>query len=64
MRANVGDRIIVRGHRVGEPDRDAEVLEVRGSEGAPPYVVRWSTGTEGLFYPGTDAVVEHGEHSK
>jgi hypothetical protein len=62
--ASVGDRIIIKGHRVSEPDRDCEVLEVRGDAGAPPYVVRWGdSGHEGLFYPGPDAVVHHFEHS-
>jgi len=56
----VGDRLVIRGHRLGEPDRDAEILEVIGVGGGPPYRVRWSdTGREGLLFPGTDAVVEH-----
>ena len=60
MRAQVGDRIVIKGHHVGEPDRDCEVLEVRGPEGAPPYVVRWDDdGHEGLFFPGSDALAEH-----
>ncbi|MDJ0770563.1 MAG: DUF1918 domain-containing protein [Ilumatobacter sp.] len=60
MKAAVGDRLIVRGHRVGEPQREAEVIEVRGDEGGPPYVVRWTeNGHEGLFFPGTDAYIEH-----
>lgn len=60
MKANVGDRIVVKGHRVGQPDRDAVVLEVKGDDGGPPFVVRWSDdGHEGLYFPGTDAVVEH-----
>lgn len=60
MRAEVGDRLIVRSLHVGEPDRDGEVLEVRGKDGAPPYLVRWSEdGHEGLFYPGTTTVVHH-----
>jgi hypothetical protein len=60
MRAAVGDRIVIKGHHVGEPDRDAEILEVRGPDGSPPYLVRWSDdGHEGLFFPGPDAVVEH-----
>lgn len=64
MRAAVGDRIIVKGHRVGEHDRDAEVLEVHGEDGGPPYVVRWGdTGHETLFFPGADAVVQHFEHT-
>jgi hypothetical protein len=60
MRAAVGDRLIVRSHSTGVPDRDAEVLEVHGADGAPPYVVRWTdTGHEGLFFPGPDALVQH-----
>jgi hypothetical protein len=63
MKATKGDRIIIRGHRVGEPDRDCEVLEVRGDDGGPPYVVRWGdSGHETLFFPGSDAVVQHFEH--
>ena len=60
MRAAVGDKIVVRGHRVGESDRDAVILAVEGTDGAPPYRVRWSDdGHEGMFFPGDDAVVEH-----
>lgn len=65
MRAAVGDRIVVRGHRVGEPDRDAEILETRGENGGPPYRVRWSDdGHESLFFPGSDAYVEHFEQAR
>lgn len=62
MRASVGDRIIVRGHKVGDRDRDGEILEVHGEDGAPPYVVQWaSDGHESTFYPGTDAMIQHFE---
>jgi hypothetical protein len=62
MRASVGDRIVIRGHRVGEPTRSCEVLEVRGADGGSPYVVRWSDSDhEVLFFPGSDAHVEHVE---
>ena len=44
MRASVGDRIIIKGHHVGEPDRDCEVLEVHGADGEPPWFVRWDDG--------------------
>ena len=65
MKAAVGDKIVVRGHHVGEPDRDAEVLEVHGADGDPPYLVRWSDdGHEGLYFPGTDATTEHVEHDQ
>ena len=56
MRAHVGDRILVRGHHIGETDRHCEVLEVHGEEGGPPYLVRWEgTDHEGLYFPGPDA---------
>ena len=59
MRAKVGDRIVIRGHRVGEHERDALVLEVHGEDGGPPYLVRWGDdGHEAIFFPGSDAVVE------
>ena len=58
----VGDKIVVKGHNVGEPDRDAVVLEVRGANGGPPYFVRWSDdGHEGLYFPGSDAALKHYE---
>lgn len=59
MRATVGDRLVVRGHHVGEPDRDAEILEVRGEDGQPPYLVRWDDGRQSLFFPSSDVVVSH-----
>lgn len=63
MQARVGDRIVIRGHRVGRPIRDGEVLEVRGPDGGPPYVVRWEdNGHETIFFPGSDADVEHLAH--
>jgi hypothetical protein len=64
VNASVGDRIVVRGHHIGEPDRDCEVLEVRGPDGGPPYVVRWGdTGHTALFFPGSDALVQHFEQA-
>jgi hypothetical protein len=58
MHAKVGDRIVIGGHRAGQPDRDCEVLEVRHENGEPPYLVRWGdTGDEDLFFPGPDASV-------
>lgn len=63
MKADVGDRLIIKGHHIHEPDRDAEILEVHGDDGAPPYLVRWGdTGHEGLLFPGTDAQIQHFEH--
>lgn len=58
MRAAVGDRLHVHGRVVGTPDHTAEIVEVRGPDGAPPYLVRYPDGHEALVYPGSDAVVE------
>lgn len=60
MKANVGDRIVVRGHHVGEHERDGEVVEVRGQDGGPPYLVKWSSdGHVGFVFPGPDVTIEH-----
>jgi hypothetical protein len=58
MHAKPGDWLVVGGHRVGEAERKAEVLEVRGDKGSPPYYVRWADGHESLVYPGSDITVE------
>ena len=58
MKASVGDRLIVHGTHVDDVDRDGEIVEVRGADGAPPYVVRWThSGHETLVFPGPDATV-------
>jgi hypothetical protein len=54
----VGDRLVVRGHHVGDAERDGQVLEVLGEEG--PYRVLWSDdGHESILYPGSDVYIEH-----
>jgi len=59
MQAHTGDRIIVERAHLGEPRRVGEVIEVHGTDGAPPYLVRWlDTGHETLLFPGPDARVE------
>jgi hypothetical protein len=64
MQAKVGDRIVIRGRRAGEPNRDCEVLEVCGPDAGPPYVVRWGdSGHETFLFPGSDATVEHFEQA-
>jgi hypothetical protein len=58
MHALVGDRLHVHSRVVGIEQRLGEILEVRGDEGAPPYLVRFADGHEGLVYPGPDCLVE------
>ena len=59
MRAIVGDRPHVHGRVVGRPDQTSEIIEIRGRDGAPPYLVRGDDGHESLVFPGLDASVEH-----
>ena len=58
MQAKVGDRLLVHGRVVGTPDQTSEIIEVRGQDGRPPYVVRHADGHEAVVFPGPDAVVE------
>ncbi|MEU8892038.1 DUF1918 domain-containing protein [Streptomyces sp. NPDC048442] len=61
MRASVGDRLLTHGRIVGQQDRVAEVVEVLGPDGAPPYRVRFADGRETVVSPGPDTVVwRHG----
>ena len=62
MKASVGDRLTIHGHYLSEPERDGEILEVLGTGGTPPYVVRWDDGHVSRLYPGSDAFVQHFEH--
>jgi hypothetical protein len=59
MQAKVGDHLVVESNTVGSPRREGEIIEVRGADGAPPYVVRWEDDHEGVTYPGPDAHVAH-----
>jgi hypothetical protein len=64
LRATPGDRLVIKGHHTGELERDAEILEVLGPNGGPPYVVRWSEdGHESELFPGSDAYVDHLHHA-
>jgi hypothetical protein len=58
LHARVGDRLVIEGAGPDRPRRWAEILEVHGADGSPPYVVRWSDGQEGAVFPGPDAHIE------
>jgi len=59
MRASVGDELLIRGRHVGDEDREGVIVEIRGADGAPPYLVRWRNDHESVFFPSTDTVAEH-----
>ena len=58
MEAQVSDRIIVEGSKVGQGRRDGEIVEVIDTPGPRHYRVRWSDGHESIFFPSSDARVE------
>ncbi|HVQ88617.1 MAG TPA: DUF1918 domain-containing protein [Actinomycetes bacterium] len=59
MHASVGEKLVLHANHVGEPDRLGEILEVRGTDGGPPFLVKFDDGHEGLVFPGPDAEVKH-----
>lgn len=59
MRAETGDKLLVHGRTVGQHDRVAEIVEVLGNAGEPPYRVRYDDGHETVMSPGPDSVVRH-----
>jgi len=59
MHAVTGERLIIHGKQVGQAERRGEIIEVRGDDGAPPYLVRFDDGHESLIFPGSDCEVEH-----
>ncbi|MEW6583470.1 MAG: DUF1918 domain-containing protein [Actinomycetota bacterium] len=62
-RAKAGDRLVIHPHHLGERPRDAEIIEVLGEDGGPPFRVVWQdTGTESIVFPSSDARVEHLGH--
>jgi Domain of unknown function (DUF1918) len=59
-----GDMVVIEGHKVGEGRRIGEILEVLGDPGHEHYRVRWDDGHESVYYPSSDAIVQHAEHAK
>lgn len=64
MRAVIGDRLHVHSRSVGVAPSIAEVIEVQGADGAPPYRVRYPDGHETVVFPGPDSTVEHVEEAQ
>jgi hypothetical protein len=59
-----GSILEIHGHRVGEPARLAEILEVLGDSNHPRFRVRWEDGRESIFYPSSDARVRPREERR
>jgi hypothetical protein len=46
----VGDELTVGGRHPGDEERRGEIIQVYGSDGAPPYLVRWREGDESVVF--------------
>ncbi|UQT57388.1 DUF1918 domain-containing protein [Streptomyces durmitorensis] len=53
MPANVGDEVVMQ-DRASLTSRSGKITEVLGADGAPPYLVRFTDGSEQLVSPGPD----------
>jgi hypothetical protein len=51
MTARAGDRIIIESERVGQHDREGEILEVIEASYGTRYRVRWDDGRESTLRP-------------
>lgn len=58
MHAEVGDTVVQHTKTVGTTPRRGTVVEARGPDGTPPYLVRFDDGHEVLVFPGPDVHVE------
>ncbi|MFC4337491.1 DUF1918 domain-containing protein [Salininema proteolyticum] len=58
MHVKVGDRLRFQGRVVGMKEHTAEVIEILGTDGEPPYRVRHEDGHEAIVVPGPDCLVE------
>jgi hypothetical protein len=60
MQAQVGDRLVVESGVAEAHRQEAEIVAVGGTDGGPPYTVRWPDGRESLVFPGPDAHIVKG----
>ncbi len=59
MQAQVGDKVHVPSRTVGTHERCGRIVEVRGPNGEPPYVVRWDgEDQDHLFVPSGGVIIE------
>jgi len=63
-RGRVGDLVVVEGRRVGRGRRIGEILEVLGQPAHEHYRVRWDSDCESVFYPSSDATIQHAKPRK
>lgn len=64
MKAHVGDELFVLSSHLDHPAAEGKIIEVHGTNGDPPFLVRWDDdGRESLVFPGPDSKVVSYEHT-
>lgn len=59
LRAEPGDTLVIDGGGMSGLPRAGTIIAVEGQDGAPPYLVRWTTGDyESRISPGRGARIE------
>ena len=58
MPAHVGDTLHIHARQTDVPDQWGRIVEIRGEDGTPPYLVEFPDGHVSLMFPGPDAVIE------
>jgi hypothetical protein len=58
MRAHIGDTLHIHNNHTGLSDQTGRIVEIRGEDGTPPFLIEFSDGRIALIFPGPDAVVE------
>lgn len=66
MKGSVGDRLILESERVGQPNREGEILDLRPVGDVVRYRVRWADGHESTIMPtaGSVRIVSTGKTKK
>jgi len=58
LRARAGDQLVIVSATLDRQVRDGEIIDTRGPDGSPPFLVRWADdGRTTLVFPGPDARV-------
>jgi len=57
MRAQVGNRVVVDGHHVGDSRRSGEICEILPGRDGDRFRVRWDNGGETILYPESDCMI-------
>jgi hypothetical protein len=60
MRPVTGDQLLLKDAKTGITMRDGQILDIRGDDATPSYIVRWSdTGDVEMYLADESAFIHH-----